>query len=92
MLDYYEKIIYLIESILEDNTIDFNKKKNQKIIDSNASDINKMMMSGELDSIRQTPNGNIMGDPAVVNKLKQMKKQTQQAQDELNNQDKNNGN
>lgn len=84
MLENYEVIISILEAILESNEpIDFNKKRSQKIVDKNATDLNNMMMSGELNSIRQTPNGNIMGDPTVVKKLKDMKAQSLKAQKDL---------
>lgn len=42
-----------------------------------AKIVNDMMMSGETDSIRQTPNGDIIGAADVVNKLKALKKERQ---------------
>lgn len=58
-----------ILAIAED-IYDFNRKRKDKM----AQEVNRMMASGELESIRQLPNGEIMGDPAVVKKLKDLKK------------------
>ena len=63
----YDDIISIMEDL-----IDFNKKKKQI---EKAKEINRMMASGELESIRQLPNGEIIGDAKVVKKLKDMKKE-----------------
>lgn len=66
-----EDCFYDILAIMED-VIDFNKRKRKE---DRAKEINRMMASGELESIRQLPNGEIMGDAKVVQKLKDMKKE-----------------
>ena len=66
-----EACFYDILAIMED-VIDFNKRKRKE---DRAKEINRMMASGELESVRQLPNGEIMGDAKVVQKLKDMKKE-----------------
>ena len=63
----FNDILMIMEDI-----IDFNKRKRKE---DNAKELNRMMASGELESIRQLPNGEIMGDAKVVQKLKDMKKE-----------------
>ena len=60
-----------ILAIMED-IIDFNSRKKKEDI---AKEVNRMMASGELESIRQLPNGEIMGDAKVVKKLKDLKQE-----------------
>ena len=62
----FNDIINLMEELY-----DFNKKRKEKI----AQRINKMMASGELETVRQLRNGEIMGDPAIIKKLKDLKKE-----------------
>ena len=73
-----------IISVMED-IIDFSKKKkeinNRKQREALAQEMNKMMASGELESIKYLPNGEIMGRPEVVKKMYEMKKKLKELGD-----------
>lgn len=76
----YDNIISVMEDL-----IDFNKKKkeinNRKQREALAQEMNKMMASGELESIKYLPNGEIMGRPEVVKKMYEMKKKLKELGD-----------
>lgn len=67
----FNDIIKLVEAKI----IDFNQKRMNKVLTKNAQKMNDLFDSGATNAIRILPNGEPMGDPYVVNQLKQMRKE-----------------
>ena len=64
-----------IVSLVEAKIIDFAQKRRDKVLTKNAQKMNDLFSSGATNAIRILPNGEPMGDPYVVNQLKQMRKE-----------------
>ena len=58
--------------------------KDRRIVRNNQNEVNKMFNDGTIQKhVRQTSNGELIGDPSTIKKLKKMQKQSAEAQGNL---------
>ena len=57
-------------ALVEGKVIDFLQKRKEKILDKNAQKMADMMNNDELHAVRVLPNNELIGDPAVIKKVK----------------------
>lgn len=78
----FNDLLDLIESNLV-SAEEVDRRRNQKIIYDNITKLRNMHLSGQLDKVRQTSTGNIIGDPDTVKELKSMRNKSMEAQKKL---------
>ena len=65
-------------NLIEGDIIDFQKKRKEKILDRNAHKMADMIRNGELDGLRTTSNGSLIGDPIALKKVKDIEKENRE--------------
>lgn len=74
-LNVSEECFKHIVSLIEGDIIDFAQKRKEKVLDKNAHKMSDLIQSGATRAVRILPNGQPMGEPYVVNQLKQISKE-----------------
>lgn len=77
-LNVSEKCYTDILLLIEGDIIDFQKKRKEIILDRNAHKLANMIKSGELDSLRTTSSGQLIGDPIALKKVKDIEKENKE--------------
>ena len=77
-LNVSEKCYTDILLLIEGDIIDFQKKRKEIILDRNAHKLANMIKSGELDSLRTTSSGQLIGDPIALKKVKDSEKENKE--------------
>ena len=77
-LNISEKCLQDILALVEADIIDFQQKRKEKVLDRNAHKLAAMIRSGELDGLRTTSSGELIGDPVALKKVKDIEKENRE--------------
>lgn len=77
-LNISEKCYKEIITLIEGEIIDFQKKRKEIILDRNAHKLANMIRNGELDGLRTTTSGELIGDPIALKKVKDIEKENKE--------------
>ena len=77
-LNISEECFQDIISLIEGELIDFQEKRKEKVLDKNAHKLANMIKNGELKSLRVLKNGELMGFPEQIKKVKDIEKENQE--------------
>ena len=81
LVSILEELVNVTEellSLVEGDIIDFQKKRKEIVLDRNAHKLANMMRSGELDGVRTTSSGELIGDPIAIKKVKDIEKENRE--------------
>jgi hypothetical protein len=68
-----------IITLIEGKVIDFQRKRMDKVLDTNANRLAKMVRNGELNALRFLSNGELIGEPSAVKKVKEINQSNSEA-------------
>ena len=77
-LNISENCLKDILFLIEGDIIDFQKKRKEKILDRNAHRLADMVRNGELDGLKTTSTGELIGDPVALKKVKDIEKENRE--------------
>lgn len=77
-LNISENCLKDILFLIEGDIIDFQKKRKEIVLDRNAHKLANMMRNGELDGLRTTSTGELIGDPVALKKVKDIEKENRE--------------
>lgn len=72
--ELFEELIKLIEG----DVINFQEKRRDKILDRNAHKLAELARNGELDGLKFTATGEVIGDPVARNKYKEIEDESKE--------------
>ena len=81
LVSILEELVNVTEellSLVEGDIIDFQKKRKEIVLDRNAHKLANMMRNGELDGVRTTSSGELIGDPIAIKKVKDIEKENRE--------------